>query len=66
MRNTNFRLKSEDELYDEILTNIVRYKFNYEFTEDAVNIYWRNSVTMTYRFTGLSEKFFNYLKRRFG
>ena len=56
---------TEQELFDEILINIVKYDFNYTFNEGDIKIYSNRKEVLCYKYPGLIKQFRNYLLRRF-
>ncbi len=56
---------TEQELFDEILTNIVKYDFNYTFHNNDITIYVNNKEVRCYKYPGLIKQFQNYLLSRF-
>jgi hypothetical protein len=56
---------TEQELFDEILINIVKYDFNYTFNEGGIKIYSNRKEVLCYKYLGLIKQFRNYLLRRF-
>lgn len=56
---------TQQELFDEILINIVKYDFNYTFTEDGIKIYSNRKEVLCYKYPGLIKQFRNYLLTRF-
>ena len=56
---------SEQELFDEILINIVKYDFNYTFNKNDIKIYSNRKEVRCYKYPGLIKQFRNYLLRRF-
>ena len=56
---------TEQELFDEILINIVKYDFNYTFNEGGIKIYSNRKEVLCYKYPGLIKQFRNYLLRRF-
>ena len=56
---------SEQELFDEILINIVKYDFNYTFNKNDIKIYSNRKEVRCYKYPGLTRQFQNYLFTRF-
>lgn len=56
---------SEQELFDEILVNIVKYDFNYTFEKNIITIYSDRKEVRRYKYPGLIKQFRNYLLSRF-
>ena len=56
---------SEQELFDEILVNIVKYDFNYTFKKNIITIYAEQKEIRCYKYPGLIKQFRSYLLSRF-
>ena len=58
-------LKSEQELLDDVLYNIVKYEFNFKVSEDRIDIFYHGDEVVTYRLRNIDRIFNNYLNDRF-
>lgn len=59
-------LKSQQELLDDVLYNIVKYEFNFRLSRDKIDIYYKGDEVITYRLINIGKIFQNYLNDRFG
>lgn len=66
MKNSSkISLRSETELLDDVLYNIVKYDFNFKVSEDKIDIYYKKDEVVSYKLKNIESIFLKYLNDRF-
>ncbi len=66
MKNSSkISLRSETELLDDVLYNIVKYDFNFKVSEDKIDIFYKTDEVVSYKLKNIESIFLRYLNDRF-